>query len=104
MRANIKTENDFSAIARELGRRGGLARAENLSAEKKSKSAGFAAKIRWTRKRKGDLLRQRLKNELISDAKKKTEKERLSAYFNLSRDIASLSLNGKNNRSFTIAR
>ncbi len=104
MRANIKTANDFSAMARELGRKGGLARAKNLSAEKKSKSAGNAAKIRWARKRKGDLLRQRLKNELISDAKKKTEKERLSAYFNLSRDIASLSLNGKNNRSFTIAR
>ena len=91
-------------MARELGRRGGLARAENLSAEKKSKSAGFAAKIRWLRKRNGDKLRQHLKQELLSDAKKKTAEARLGAYFNLSRDIASLSLNGKNNRSFKIAR
>ena len=90
-------------MAREFGRRGGLARAENLSAEKKSESAGFAAKIRWARKRKGDLLRRRLKQELLSDAKKKTAEERLSAYFNLSRDIAALSLSGKNNRSFKIA-
>jgi len=91
-------------MARELGRRGGLARAENLSTEKKSESAGFAAKIRWTRKRNGDKLRQRLKQELLSDVKKKTAEARLDAYFNLSRDIAVLALSGKNNRSFKIAR
>ncbi len=104
MKTSKKIANDFSAMARELGRRGGLARAEKLSAEKKSESAGNAAKIRWARKRNGDKLRQRLKKELISDAKKKTPEERLNAYFNLSRDIAFLSLGGNNKRSFKIAR
>ncbi|MBU3955229.1 hypothetical protein KJ633_02075 [bacterium] len=104
METHIKLSNNFSAIARALGSRGGHARAEKLSAEKKSESAGYAAKIRWTREKNGALLRNRLKQELISDAKKKTAGVRLAAYFNLSRDIALLSLSGKNNRSLKIAR
>ncbi|MEA2081126.1 MAG: hypothetical protein U9O97_00065 [Elusimicrobiota bacterium] len=104
MKTSAKRSNDFSAMARELGRKGGLARAKKLSPEKKSESAFFAAKIRWRRKRKGDKLRRQLKNELISTAKKKTGEERLDAYFNLSRGIAALSLSGKNSRSFKIAR
>ncbi|GEM_PF-2624576 len=104
METHIKPNNNFSAIARALGSRGGHARAENLTDEEKSASARNAAKIRWTREKNGALLRNRLKQELISDAKKKTAGVRLAAYFNLSRDIALLSLSGKNNRSLKIAR
>ncbi|MBA3052911.1 MAG: hypothetical protein ABII20_00745 [Candidatus Omnitrophota bacterium] len=104
MTANEKQATDFSGIARLLGRRGGLARAKRMTPEKKSESAEHAAKIRWTREKNGALLRSRLKQELISAAKKKTAGVRLAAYFNLSRDIALLSLSGKNNRSLKIAR
>ncbi|MDO9514161.1 MAG: hypothetical protein Q7J59_06105 [Elusimicrobiota bacterium] len=95
MTANEKQGTDFSGIARLLGRRGGLARAKRMTPEKKSASAGHAAAIRWAREKNGKRLRLHLKQELISVAGQKTPEERLSAYFNLSRGIALLSIGAK---------
>ena len=98
MKQKGKLKKKYEELARILGSRGGLARAGNMSAEKRAASARKAARIRWARKKNGDRLRQQIRQELILPAKRKTMEERLNAYFVLSRDIASLSLEEKTDR------
>ncbi len=55
---NSREDEEMRELARKLGRRGGLkggkARAEKLSAEKRSEIARKAAKARWAKKHQQD--------------------------------------------------